>query len=67
MSFEEFLLDCIDKGAESIVLRPVAHEDIERVRFYAHPNNVNGNTVDFEVRGNELVKLPFSATSAEPF
>jgi hypothetical protein len=33
------------------------------VRFYAHPQGVDGRTVDFEVRGNRLVALPFDATT----
>lgn len=65
MNFEEFLLACLEKGATEVRLVPVAHDDIERVRFYAHPLNKDGDTVDFEVHENELIKLPFSATSNE--
>lgn len=60
MDFEAFLRDCIRKDAE---VRLVPVRIGTAVRFYAHPQGVNGRTVDFEVRGNRLVPLPFDAAS----
>jgi hypothetical protein len=62
MDFETFLREVIRRDASEVRLVPVRIGTA--VRFYAHPQGgVGGRTVDFEVRGNRLVALPFDATT----
>jgi hypothetical protein len=59
MTFETFLRSVIAFNTD---VRLVPLRNGVAVRFYAHPQGVNGPTVDFEVRGNRLVPLGFPAT-----
>ena len=40
----------------SFVLRVFSHSP-QGVRIYLHPKDQNGETIDFEVKGNELKKI----------
>ena len=60
MTFGAFLSDCIDSQTE-VRLVPIRVGGL--VRFYAHPQGVDGDTVDYEVRGNSLVPLDFAAVA----
>lgn len=56
MTFEEFLKECYEKQAE-VRMVPRVEKDGAIVRFYAHPNGVNGSTVDYVVTGDIITKL----------
>lgn len=66
MTFEDFLRKCIKKGTDA---RIKAHERGDApngyVRFYAHTLGVDGSTVDFDVRGNELTPLVTDQSSTD--
>ena len=67
MTFEQFLREAIDKGGEvrlvprAAPLELVSGEPLAepptKVIFYAHVDGKDSSTVDFEVRGNELVPV----------
>jgi len=71
MTFERFLREAISKPGEVRLvpraepLKLVSGEPLPepptRVVFYAHVLGHNSNTVDFEVRGDQLVPLNRSA------
>lgn len=56
MTFEEFLKEAIAKHGD-VRLRPSQHTADGPVTFYGHVLNHDSSTVDFEVRGNDLVPL----------
>ncbi len=60
MTFAAFLARCIAQQTE-VRLVPIKVGSL--IRFYAHPQGVDAQTVDYEVRGNVLVPLDFEATS----
>jgi hypothetical protein len=70
MTFEDFIREADEKAVE-IRLRPVHMPPSSKagdvIRFYAHLYGADGSTVDYEVHGDELIKLPFSALSNEAY
>lgn len=61
-TFEAFLADSARIGRH-VTLVPVAFGGKD-VRFYAQPEDEDQTAVDFAVRGNTLVHLPFDAETA---
>ncbi len=53
MTLEEYLRDTFERGG-TIDHAVRAHVDGERVTFYIHPHDADGNTMDFVVSGNTL-------------
>jgi hypothetical protein len=68
VTFEDFIREADEKAVE-IRLRPFHMHPSSKagdvLRFYAHLYGADGSTVDYEVHGDELIKLPFSALSNE--
>lgn len=56
MTFEEFLREAISKHGD-VRLRPAQYTSDGPVSFYAHVLNHDSSTVDFEVKGNELMPM----------
>ena len=56
MNFAAFCRQCAELGAE-IRLKPLVNVTTDEVTFYAHPNGRDGATVDYFVRGDELVRI----------
>lgn len=53
-SLEQYLSDAMDRGVIDHALR--AHRGLDgKVTFYIHPSGVDGETLDFVVRGNAMV------------
>lgn len=55
-TFEKFLSDVLDKGHCDFSLMAKKSQQGE-VTFYIHPNNIDGETVDFVVQGNTLIPI----------
>jgi hypothetical protein len=64
MTFQDFIQEALTKSAE-VRLVPHAGKD-GTTRFYAHLADVDGYSVDYHVIGDQLVRLPFAASSDEP-
>ena len=72
-TFEQYLTDAADTTTTVHVLTmksratatdPDGKVTTAPVRFYIHPANVNGETLDFEVQGNTMMQDP-SVTYAD--
>lgn len=64
MTFQAFIDEALTQSAE---VRLVPHRGKDgTTRFYAHLVDVNGSSVDYHVVGDQLVRLPFGASSDEP-
>lgn len=64
MTFQDFLKEALNKSAE---VRLVPHSGKDgTTRFYAHLVDVHAASVDYHVVGDQLVRLPFGASSDEP-
>jgi hypothetical protein len=55
-TLEQYLSGSIDAGAIDHSIRTMKGAD-GVVKFYIHPAGRSGDTLDFEVRGNELSQL----------
>ena len=55
-TFEDFLKDCLDKGASQVRLVPRI-SDNGAVAFYAHPQGVDGDTFDGVAVENAIVNM----------
>ena len=55
MTLETYLRRMFSGNAIDHAMR--AHVGSAGVRFYVHPQNTSGPTLDFEVRGNTLVPI----------
>jgi hypothetical protein len=73
-TLEQYLTDAADTTttvhvltmkSRATVTDPDGKVTTAPVRFYIHPANVNGETLDFEVQGNTLTQDP-SISYAEP-
>lgn len=56
MTFEDYLRNCMTVGIIDFHIRPKADAD-GKISFYIHPANVNGDTEDFIVTGNQLTPI----------
>lgn len=54
MTFEQFLKEAITKGAD---VRLVPQDMGFGIRFYAHLLGKDGTTVDYAVKGDEIIPL----------
>lgn len=57
-SLQQYFIDSQKKGILDHVVR--ATDNGENVLFYIRPQNANGETLDFSVKGNELTQLRIS-------
>jgi hypothetical protein len=64
-SFEEYLRSENAKAHIDFRIRTIRGPNNE-LDFYIHPDGADGDTLDFEVRGNELVRLEMGAGSRVP-
>lgn len=63
MNLETYLRENCRRNAIDHSIRAMC-DDAGNVSFYIHPANVNGDTLDFAVNGNEL--LPLSVSGVGP-
>ena len=58
-NFEDFLTDCLDRGANQVRLVPRFNEETGKIAFYAHAQNVSesGETFEGEVSGKHVRRL----------
>lgn len=52
--FEDFLGDCLNRGADQVRLVPRFNEETGKIVFYAHPQGVSGETFEGEVSGKHV-------------
>ena len=67
-TFEDFLTDCVARGASQVRLVPrVRGEDEqEGIAFYAHPQGVDGDTFDGIAVGDTIFNMKQPEPMAEP-
>ncbi len=54
-NLEQYFRECDKNRAIDHALRATVSKD--RVKFYIHPINANGDTLDYEVKGDALIPL----------
>lgn len=59
MSLEDYLAKCLN-GTVPVIDHSLRSERLPdgRIKFYIHPSNVDGDTLDFVVSGNVLLRWP---------
>lgn len=55
-TFEDFLTDCLARGASQVRLVPRIRDD-GGIAFYAHPQGVDGDTFDGVVAGDTIINM----------
>lgn len=63
-NLEEMLSKCLENGHIDFRLR-ARRETNGEVVFYIYPDSVNGDTLDFIVRGNELTQTHLETVEPE--
>ena len=55
MTFEEFLKQNNPPDSLRLVVKEPKDKNDQQVRFYIHPKDINGDTLDLKVEGNQLI------------
>ena len=55
-TFEDFLTDCLARGASQVRLVPRIRDDGE-IAFYAHPQGADGDTFDGVAVGDGIINM----------
>ena len=63
-NFEEFLKDCLDRGATQVRLVPRSNDN-GAVAFYAHPQGVSGDTFDGVAVEDTIVNMKQQAIAVK--